>query len=234
MKEKTSNRLKQIMNERNMKQVDILNRSLPFQKSLDIKMGKSTLSQYVNDIQSPDQDRIYLLAKTLNVSETWLMGFDTNKYKADNIIKLEDRNFTNYNYYDTALSAGMLTEVDPFTRDDVQQVALSDVIMGKYAGDKDIFISRINGESMNKIIPDGSLIAIKKYDSLQELCDEDIVVFQDGGEMSIKRFSNNKTVGIITFSPDSSDTSFQPIVYRYEDIQQVNILGRVVMYTVTM
>nr|5A7L_A Chain A, CI [Lactococcus phage TP901-1] len=76
MQTDTSNRLKQIMAERNLKQVDILNLSIPFQKKFGIKLSKSTLSQYVNSVQSPDQNRIYLLAKTLGVSEAWLMGFD--------------------------------------------------------------------------------------------------------------------------------------------------------------
>ncbi|MFD1484646.1 S24 family peptidase [Lacticaseibacillus baoqingensis] len=76
MKSTTAQRLNQLMTDRGLKQVDILNMSKPFQKSLGIKMGKSTLSQYVNGVQSPDQDRIYLLAHTLNVSEPWLMGFD--------------------------------------------------------------------------------------------------------------------------------------------------------------
>lgn len=76
MKTDTSNRLKQIMSERNLKQVDILNLSKPYQNKYEIKLGKSTLSQYVNGVQSPDQNRIYLLAQTLGVSEAWLMGFD--------------------------------------------------------------------------------------------------------------------------------------------------------------
>lgn len=76
MKLSTQERLQQIMKERHLKQVDILNMSKPFQKALNIKLGKSALSQYVNGIQSPDQDRIFLLSKTLNVSEPWLMGYD--------------------------------------------------------------------------------------------------------------------------------------------------------------
>lgn len=74
-----SERLKQLMSERNLKQVEILEKSLPYQKELGIKMGKSTLSQYVNGVQSPDQHRIYLLSKTLEVSEPWLMGYDVEK-----------------------------------------------------------------------------------------------------------------------------------------------------------
>lgn len=76
MKTNTSNRLRQLMSERNLKQVDIINLSLPFQKKFNIKLSKSTLSQYVNGIQSPDQNRIYLLSKTLGVNEAWLLGYD--------------------------------------------------------------------------------------------------------------------------------------------------------------
>lgn len=37
---------------------------------------KSSLSQYLSGDFEPKQDRIYLIAKALNVSEAWLMGFD--------------------------------------------------------------------------------------------------------------------------------------------------------------
>lgn len=79
MKLSTAERLKQIMRERNLKQVDILRLSMPYQKELNIKLSKSTLSQYVNGIQSPDDDRLYLLSKTLNVSEPWLMGYEVDR-----------------------------------------------------------------------------------------------------------------------------------------------------------
>ncbi|WP_346691567.1 S24 family peptidase [Limosilactobacillus vaginalis] len=93
--ENTADRLKQLMSERNLKQVDILNMSKPFQKSLDISMGKSTLSQYVSGKQSPDQPRLYLLAKTLNVSEPWLMGFDVDRSrKLEEALKQSDVNST--------------------------------------------------------------------------------------------------------------------------------------------
>lgn len=84
MKKKTTGqRLKQIMSDRGLKQVDILRKSQPFQSKYNIKLSKSALSQYVNDIQSPDQYRLHLLAKTLNVSEPWLMGFDVSKQRLE-------------------------------------------------------------------------------------------------------------------------------------------------------
>lgn len=94
MKTDTSTRLRQIMSTRNLKQVDILNLSLPYQTKFNIKLSKSTLSQYVNGIQSPDQNRIYLLAQTLGVSEAWLMGFDVpmveSKTNSDNTPLIEE------------------------------------------------------------------------------------------------------------------------------------------------
>ena len=75
----TADRLKQIMSEKNLKQVDIIEKSKPFQTQLGVKLGKSALSQYVNGIQSPDQHKLSLLAMTLDVSEAWLMGYDVQK-----------------------------------------------------------------------------------------------------------------------------------------------------------
>lgn len=42
-------------------------------------MGKSALSQYVSGKSNPDQHKLVLLAKTLGVSEPWLMGFEVEK-----------------------------------------------------------------------------------------------------------------------------------------------------------
>ena len=83
MKTTTSLRLKQILSERNLRQVDILNSSLPLQKELGIKMGKSALSQYVSGKSSPDQDKLVLLSKTLGVSEAWLMGYKNLVFTID-------------------------------------------------------------------------------------------------------------------------------------------------------
>lgn len=78
-KYKTSDRIRVLMVEKNWKQVDILNKSIPFQEKLGIKLGKSALSQYVNGIQAPNQKKLSLLALTFNVSEAWLMGYDVPK-----------------------------------------------------------------------------------------------------------------------------------------------------------
>ena len=75
----TAERLKQIMQERNMKQVDILELVLPVCKKYGLKMNKSDISQYVSGKVEPNQRKLVSLAEALNVSETWLMGYEINE-----------------------------------------------------------------------------------------------------------------------------------------------------------
>lgn len=179
-------------------------------------------------------DNIIKICKGLEINpEQLLPDFDFNKNnnieKIDNII---DYPTNTYNYFDAGVSAGVLQAVDPFTTNEVKKITLSQNIMGKYAGDKDIFLTRVNGESMNRVIPNNSLIAIKEVDSIKSLKNGDIIMFQDGSEMSIKRFYNNEKNEIISFLPDSSEKCFEPMMYKYEDIDELKIVGKVVVYTV--
>lgn len=48
------------------------------------KIPKSAISQYVSGAFEPKQDRVYLIAKALNVSEAWLMGFDVPMERRSN------------------------------------------------------------------------------------------------------------------------------------------------------
>ena len=66
----TSDRLKEIMNERNMSQSELCRIT---------GISKSTLSQWVSGTRTPKADGLYMLAKALNVNETWLMGKDVPK-----------------------------------------------------------------------------------------------------------------------------------------------------------
>ena len=63
----TANRLKRAMEIRNMKAIDLHDKT---------GSGKSSISQYMNGKVKPKQDRIYLMAQALNVDELWLMGHD--------------------------------------------------------------------------------------------------------------------------------------------------------------
>lgn len=76
MSENTATRLQTLMDQRGLKQADILRLAQPYCEKYKIKLGKSDLSQFVNGKVEPGQWKITILSLALNVSEAWLMGLD--------------------------------------------------------------------------------------------------------------------------------------------------------------
>ena len=72
----TADRLKQIMSERGLKQVDILEACKPYCERYGVQLKKNDLSQYVSDKVEPKQDKLSILGMALNVNEVWLMGYN--------------------------------------------------------------------------------------------------------------------------------------------------------------
>ena len=72
----TAARLKQIMRERNLRQVDIIRMAEPYCQEYKLKLTKSDMSQFVSGKVEPGQWKLVILGKALNVSEAWLMGYD--------------------------------------------------------------------------------------------------------------------------------------------------------------
>lgn len=77
--ENTAIRLKKIMTEENLRQVDILSLARPYCEKYNIKLSKSDLSQFVSGKNAPGQWKLTILGLALNVSEAWLMGYDVPK-----------------------------------------------------------------------------------------------------------------------------------------------------------
>lgn len=72
----TAERLKQLMKERDLKQIDIVNLSQPFCKQYDIKIGRNDISQYLSGKVEPGRNKLFILCQALNINEACLMGFD--------------------------------------------------------------------------------------------------------------------------------------------------------------
>lgn len=72
----TGDRLRQLMQERRLRQVDIVRACQPYCKKYNVRIGTNDICQYLSGFSEPKQDKIYVIALALNVSEAWLMGFD--------------------------------------------------------------------------------------------------------------------------------------------------------------
>ena len=67
MSETFQDRLNQALEIRDMKPIELLKRT---------GLSKARISQYTNGVYEAKQKALYLIARALNVSEAWLMGYD--------------------------------------------------------------------------------------------------------------------------------------------------------------
>lgn len=186
-----------------------------------IGISKVTLSRYETlDIVNIPSDNIELLSNVYNVSPSYIMGWDKSEENADTSRQ--------YPFIPDAVAAGIPCTIEG--RKKLPTIGISDTLMGKYAGNKHIVIMKVNGESMNRVIPNGSFVAVKTDIKTMNLKDGDLVVFGKEHEYSLKRFYD---IGDkIIFKPDSDDPRFADQVYGKDD--SVFIVGRVVVYMVNL
>ena len=110
----TSDRIKQAMNSSNLKQVDIVNKAKSLEKETGIKLSKTDLSQYVNGKVTPGQKKLYILAKILNVSEAWLLGYDVDRERVG------DKTRAEFNQQQDTMAAHF--DKDGLTEEEIEEV----------------------------------------------------------------------------------------------------------------
>lgn len=155
----TSDRLRQIMNDRNLKQIDIINLAKPYCEKYGIKLGRNDLSQYVSGKVEPGQYKLYVLGQALNVNEAWLMGYEVpmeRDYKA--VVSREEA------------KQGLATPVS-FSPEEAQEKILLKGYRQLDEFDKGIILGQVMG-----------LLNTKKYNSNKEEGDilADIMSSQQG------------------------------------------------------
>lgn len=171
-----------------------------------------------------------------------IFGDDVDKYEEFKKARDEDAMQENlrapytesylYQYVPYGVSAGALEEVEAIA--ELPLVSVPDLMLGRYARNPNIILMPVNGESMNNVIEDGAIIAVLKNSDPSSVTDGDIVVIQNCGEYSVKRFFNDRIHEEYVFRPDSSDPSFRDIVFSYDNCDDLRLIGKVVMYNVTL
>ena len=112
----TSQRLKEVMATKGLKQIDVLNQIKPLCKKYNIKLGSNDLSQYVTGKVIPSQKKLSLLAEFFGTNEVWLMGYDVspeqlNYYKSisqkelKQLIKVEQNEINKINKHIKTLNS---------------------------------------------------------------------------------------------------------------------------------
>lgn len=222
-KDNISSNLMRLLNENNMTRTDLA-------KILNV--SESTVGKWILKKSVPRMGVIEDIADYFNVNKSDILEYKyplpTTDYKS---VVAEDS--YKYKYFPVSVSAGALENIE--SQMDYTPVVLPDEILGKYAGNKNIIILKVNGESMNNIIPDGSYIVVdtsKKH--AIDIKNRDIVVIAENGSYTVKRYINDKINKRFIFKSDSSDDTYLPIEISYSKASEIELIGRVIKYIVNL
>ncbi|MEK5528482.1 XRE family transcriptional regulator [Viridibacillus sp. FSL R5-0468] len=205
-------RLKKVRNIRNLRLAEVAEM---------VDKTEATIQRYESgNIKNLKLDIIESLAEIYRVSPAYLMGWES-----ESPITFSHE----YTYYPVSVAAGLPNSIDCVLENEIEKIILPDEMMGKWAGANDVFILKANGESMNKFISNGSLIAVK-CTPLNEFKNGDIVVFSYDNDYSVKRFINDKVNSRFIFRPESTDEVFSDYIVTYDNADSLKIHGKVILY----
>ena len=190
-----------------------------------LKITTSAYGSYEQGRNEPPYSKLKMLADIYNITVSQLTGepTDTIEFIAQSV------SVHTYPYIDNYVSAGSPTTISGM--ENLPKIPVPDELIGSYAGSNKLFFLKVNGESMNKIIPNDSVIGIIGYDTIYDLKNGDIVVYatQDG-EYAVKYFyrDGNKLI----FRPFSTNPNYYDTIFDIKD--NIKIIGKVVQYSVTL
>ncbi|MER2000404.1 MAG: S24 family peptidase, partial [Lysinibacillus sp.] len=141
----------------------------------------------------------------------------------------EKKTTSTLNFYG-AVSAGKLEHVEGIEK--AEQIKLPKVFLGKHQDREDIFVMKVNGESMNKVLPIDSLIVCLPVNDVHEIKNNDIVIFSYNNEVAVKRFKTTDENLII--SPQSTNDKFYDVVVPKETENDIKIFAKVISYHVCL
>lgn len=174
---------------------------------------QQTIQRYESGARDIKASVLVKLSATLGVTISYLLG-------------VENASLPNNNTVDVPLygriAAG--TPIEMMEMADTQPIPLS-----VYQQHPNAFLLRVEGESMNRILPNGCLALV---DPCSEV-DRDgypYAVCVNGYDATIKRV--RKLNNGFVLEPDSMDPTYEPQVFNYNepDTMAVTVIGRVVFY----
>lgn len=210
----TRNRLKELMSERNLRSVDVLNLVRPVCHKYDVKLEKNNLSQYLSGTAVPGQDKTLVLAEALDVDVAWLMGCDVPMRQTPRNIFPVDVEFINIPVVGR-VAAGIncfaennITDYEPISKDSLTQ------------GEDYVFL-RVIGDSMYPRFEEGDLVLVRCQTSVDS--GDYAVVIIDGEDGVIKKVVyGDNWIELLSINP-----SYPPRVFEGEDVLRIRVFGLV-------
>ncbi|RKE52776.1 DNA/RNA helicase domain-containing protein [Sphingobacterium detergens] len=149
----------------------------------------------------------------------------------DELVISDDPSDNSIPFYDLAVAAGSFSELQQ--HGSVKHIQLD----GGY-DPQHYFACKVVGESMNKVIPNGSICLFERYQGGSRnglICLVESSSFEDrdfGANYTIKEYSSKKTITDegwqhqeIILLPKSTDDSYSPIVLKDEETVDLQVIG---------
>lgn len=198
---------------------DLMNEKGFTSNELARKVGasKSTISRYLNKSRQFPVNKVDDYAKVFNVTSEYILGFDEDSFEVD--LGTTTHKVTYYG----KVSAGNFEGVAIDNRElDVPDIAFN----GR--NPKECIALQVNGDSMNKILSNGSYIIIHDYRRNQDyrLNNNDILVLRLGGEYTVKRVRRTETK--LHLDPVSYSDEFKTNSYDLDSIDEIEVIGKVI------
>ena len=206
------NRLRTIMMLRNMRQVDLVQKT---------KLDKTLINKYLAGIMKAKQDKLTILADALNVNEIWLMGYDVpmerNFEQTSNAFPITDKPIK------IAVIGKISAGLPILATENIEgyEYAPSSYIKEGY----EYFYLRVQGDSMNLKFNEGDIVLVQKQDTLEN--DEIGVILVNGNDATVKKYKIEN--GLVILSPMSTNLENTVQIYNPKDIE-IKIIGKVVCY----
>ncbi len=205
------NRLKEAMSLRNMKPIELVKRT---------GISKAAISQYMSGYAKPKRDRTVLIAKALNISEAWLLGYDVSMMPVDNIDPFSYDNIYPIENHRIPL-IGNIACGEPITANEEWEGSIE-------AGSnlKADYCLRCKGDSMiNARIFDGDIVFIKQQ-PVVENGEIAAVIIED--EVTLKRVYFYPEENTVMLQPENP--RYRPLIYSGSDLERIRILGKAVAF----
>lgn len=198
---------------------DLMNEKGFTSNELARKVGasKSTISRYLNKSRQFPVNKVDDYAKVFNVTSEYILGFDEDSFEVD--LGTTTHKVTYYG----KVSAGNFEGVAIDNRElEVPEIAFN----GR--NPKECIALQVNGDSMNKILANGSYIIIHDYRRNQDyrLNNNDILVLRLGGEYTVKRVRRTETK--LHLDPVSYSDEFKTNTFDLESLEEIEVIGKVI------
>lgn len=206
-----SNRLKKAISIRNIKPVELSEKT---------GIDKSKISSYMSGRYKAKQDGIYLLAKSLNVSEAWLMGLDVPMERTSNDIYEQLKNIGTMYVSNTEMVKIPVLGVVKAGYDYLAQenwIGTIDVEKNIVNDGSEYFALKVVGDSMSPVLIQDDIVVIKKQNDFEN--GDIVVAIVNGNEATIKK--GKKTDSSITLQP--LNPSYDPLVFTYDEVKSIPV-----------